>query len=221
MMAKKSENKKSDENKNETYRTAKRASDYVAIVAVIVAIVIFALQVSFQLYQQRITQLQELINNLKSLDYEFQDNLYVMNNYTSLNLTGKNYFGILVTENLKRSATDGTITSQTIKKSIISILFDLEEINNRILFVNSPEFNTLILTNSTQYSNAVNTYNLETVNNIKIETPKVIFVDNQVNEYTSCLQIKLEYYDSFWTFRFFNFDYSDCLGNSSIGYCGT
>ena len=111
---------------------------------------------------------------------------------------------------MKRSATDGRIINQDVKKSIISILFDFEQLNNRILFVNSPEFNSLILMNSTQFSPSMDIYRFQTIDSMRNETQKVIFVDNQVNEYASCLQAKYDFYKPFWTLRFLSFDYSDC-----------
>lgn len=179
---------------------------YVTLFSVIVAILIFL----SQMHQQRITQLEELINNMKSLDVEFKDNLFVMNVYENSDVTNKNFFGTLVIENLKRSATDGIITNQDVKKSIISVLFDFEQLNNRILFVNSPELNSLILMNSSRYSPSINIYKFQTIDSMRNETQKVIFVDNQVNNYTTCLQTKYDFYEPFWTFRFLFFDYNEC-----------
>jgi hypothetical protein len=165
-------------------------------IATIIALIGLAwsfLQYSNQLRLQRETELNEHISNIKSLELELCKDIEAMDNLISMkeNLTKKTIHAQLILENLERSVDDGKIFNVTVKNFIMKSYFDGVELNQRILYVNSPEFISLTLSNVTGASEAIKHFRDQTVDfTEKIHKPSFVTTLKIVIDYKNCLENK-------------------------------
>lgn len=144
---------------------------FIAIIELFIAI--------FQIYQFNQNQIaesnanfEEYLGNIKSLQTELRMDVDLMSNAVSNRnfiLANHTFHDMLLVENLRRSVSDGKIGQPVLKTWINTAYFDGIGLNNRILYVNSPEFDVLLLTNpnSTSYSGYHTAFENQTIDTMK------------------------------------------------------
>jgi len=192
-------------NVSEEFKKTKEKKDWtkilqiVASIATIIGIIGLAIpvwQFNTELTNQKITQFNEHLSNIKSLKLELNQDIDVMinavnnRNYFITNRTFHNQFTI---ENLRRSVSDGTIQNIVLKSWIMATYFDAVGLNNRILYVNSPEFDTLLLIDYTQFYHHILHFQNQTIDimqNLTKSNGSFNTTLNIVSQYENCLESK-------------------------------
>jgi len=98
---------------------------------------------------QKATELEGHISNIRSLELELEADITAMNSLVEENLTKKTFHEQYILESLERSVSDGNIMNETVKDFIIKAYRDGVGLNNRLLYLNSPEFISLKFSNKT------------------------------------------------------------------------
>ena len=95
--------------------------------------------------------------------------------------------GVFDTENLKKVSTDGRISNESVKAAVIARVIELTALNNRILYVNSPEFSYLF--SYDEYSvKTIQLYRQQTVDSINEQKSKMEITILILDEYQKCIE---------------------------------
>ena len=159
----------------------------VAIIPIIMLIV--------QLNAEDQNRINGHIANMESLEIELLKDIEAMNSiinaWTGENLNVKTTHGQLILENLRARVADGNIRNESIKNFTIKALFDGTQLNNRLLYVNSPEFISLLILDNEEAKKDVIYFRNQTIVFIKTDyIPSFEKAKDLVKEYKECMVAK-------------------------------
>ena len=166
-----------------------RRTFYVSTFGIVITILIFLIRIGIQ----REEELNEHISNMESLQLEILKNAQLMSNMIERKeeFITKVIHDQFVLENLEKSVSNGKIQNTEVKEYIIKLYFELVSLNQRIVYINSPEFGSLHLINKTEYSHHIDYFKNQTISKIKENfKPTLITTWCHVNNYVNCLKIK-------------------------------